>query len=96
VEQILVGVDPGFDFNPGEVRQRELTALAEQRVKTLPADLRVAATKTLAAQEPVSRPPRFIQPVCSSGVWRAGYCRHRSHRCILVRAIERDQRRRRN
>lgn len=56
VERIPVGVDPGFDFNPGERRQQGLMDLATQKAKALPSDLRAAAAKKLAATEPAVQP----------------------------------------
>lgn len=58
--RVLMGNDPGFDFNPGLSRAQELKNLANEKAKALPPDLRAAAKKKLAAEPPVD--PYAIPP----------------------------------
>jgi SPP1 gp7 family putative phage head morphogenesis protein len=51
VQQIPVGVDPGFNFNPGKDRLDQLTKLAMEKARTMPEDARAAALKGLQATE---------------------------------------------
>lgn len=49
VEQIPVGVDPGFGFNAGIERMNQLAKLAQEKVAALPADAAAAAMQGLKA-----------------------------------------------
>lgn len=70
IERVADGVDPGFDFNPGQKRLDALSNLAIEKVKALPPDTRPAAQQKLDAPEPPIAPaprPRFNNT--TSGKW---------------------------
>lgn len=51
IEKIPLGIDPGFQFNPGQKRIDELAKLAIEKARALPADAAAAALKGLDAAE---------------------------------------------
>jgi SPP1 gp7 family putative phage head morphogenesis protein len=51
VEQIPVGIDPGFNHNPGQARLEQLAKLAAEKAKALPPDAAKAALAGLQATQ---------------------------------------------
>lgn len=49
VQQVPKGIDPGFDFNPGQARLEQLAKLAAEKAAALPADAAAAAQAGLKA-----------------------------------------------
>ncbi len=51
VERIPLGIDPGFDHNPGAKRLEELRRLAGEKIEALPAEIREAGREGLRAAQ---------------------------------------------
>lgn len=51
VQKVPVGIDPGFDYNPGKARLDELTKLAIEKARAMPDDAARAVQKGLKATE---------------------------------------------
>lgn len=67
VEKIPIGIDPGFDHNPGQRRLEELERLAVEKVKALPPEPRKAAAEGL--RETQRAIALQFDPTTAAGAW---------------------------